>query len=162
MPAVDDPFVKVNGLITDLVSELQAETSSEVRHKPHCEDESAKTWDPETRVTTHSSRLSTVKKFDATAGEDPFADVKATKTEGLEQVPVIQTVRGLGRPTGPVCWHDRRCSSCETTPSTDLQTEQKMMEVNHIQSPVHGIDVPVEMQQQMPEQVVDTVEIPRV
>ena len=37
-----DPFVKVEGLITDLINRLQVEASSETRHKSYCDEETSK------------------------------------------------------------------------------------------------------------------------
>ena len=56
-----DPFVKVKDLITDLISRLQAEASSETNQKSYCDEEMSKATekreDLETDVAKHSSKL---------------------------------------------------------------------------------------------------------
>ena len=59
--AGEDPFVKVKGLITDLINRLQAEASSEASHKSYCDEETSKATekkeDLEADVAKHSSKL---------------------------------------------------------------------------------------------------------
>merc|ERR1712064_21522 len=61
--AGDDPFVKVKGLITDLINRLQAEASSESSHKSYCDEETSKAnekkEDLEAEIAKHSSKLET-------------------------------------------------------------------------------------------------------
>ena len=56
-----DTFVKVKDLITDLISRVQAEASSETNQKSYCDEEMSKTTekreDLETDVAKHSSKL---------------------------------------------------------------------------------------------------------
>ena len=56
-----DPFVKVKDLITDLISRLQAEASSETNQKSYCDEEMSKATekkeDLEADVAKHSSKL---------------------------------------------------------------------------------------------------------
>ena len=56
-----DPFVKVKDLITDLISRLQAEASSETNQKSYCDEEMPKATekkeDLEADVAKHSSKL---------------------------------------------------------------------------------------------------------
>ena len=56
-----DPFVKVKDLISDLISRVQAEASSETNQKSYCNEEISKITekreDLEADVTKHSSRL---------------------------------------------------------------------------------------------------------
>ena len=56
-----DPFVKVKDLVTDLISRLQAEASSETNQKSYCSEEMSKATekreDLEADVAKHSSRL---------------------------------------------------------------------------------------------------------
>ena len=58
-----DPFVKVKDLITNLISRLQAEASSETNQKSSCDEEMSKATekreDLETDVAKHSSKLET-------------------------------------------------------------------------------------------------------
>jgi len=59
----EDPFAKVKGLITDLISRLQAEASSEANHKAYCDEETSKAnekkEDLEADIAKHSSKLET-------------------------------------------------------------------------------------------------------
>ena len=56
-----DPFVKVKDLITDLISRVQAEASSETNQKSYCEEEMSKVTekreDLEADLAKHSSKL---------------------------------------------------------------------------------------------------------
>ena len=56
-----DPFVKVKDLITDLISRVQAEASSETNQKSYCDEEMLKATEKrenlETDVAKHSSKL---------------------------------------------------------------------------------------------------------
>ena len=56
-----DPFVKVKDLITDLISRVQAEASSETNQKSYCDEEMLKATETrenlETDVAKHSSKL---------------------------------------------------------------------------------------------------------
>eukprot|EP00450_Noctiluca_scintillans_P002421 CAMPEP_0194482150 /NCGR_PEP_ID=MMETSP0253-20130528/4235_1 /TAXON_ID=2966 /ORGANISM="Noctiluca scintillans" /LENGTH=688 /DNA_ID=CAMNT_0039321673 /DNA_START=47 /DNA_END=2116 /DNA_ORIENTATION=+ len=59
--AGEDPFLKVKDLITDLITRLQAESSSETSHKSYCDEEMAKSAekkeDLEAEFAKHSSKL---------------------------------------------------------------------------------------------------------
>ena len=59
--ADDNPFVKVKDLITDLISRLHAEASSETNQKSYCEEETSKATekkeDLDADVAKHSSQL---------------------------------------------------------------------------------------------------------
>jgi len=59
----EDPFAKVKGLITDLISRLQAEASSEANQKAYCDEETSKAnekkEDLEAEIAKHSSKLET-------------------------------------------------------------------------------------------------------
>ena len=72
--AGEDHFVKVKGLITELINRLQAEASSEATHKSYCDEEMSKTTekkqDLESDVAKHSSRLeAAVSKSNILEGE---------------------------------------------------------------------------------------------
>ena len=59
--ADDDPFVKVKDLITDLISRLQAEASSEANQKSYCDEETSKATEKKedlgAEVAKHFSKL---------------------------------------------------------------------------------------------------------
>ena len=67
----EDPFAKVKGLITELISRLQEEASSETSQRTVCVEETSKANEKE---------------------EDPEADI-AKHSSKLRQVPTGQTVR---------------------------------------------------------------------
>jgi len=54
-----DPFAKVKGLITDMISKLEAEASSEATEKSYCDDEMAKTESKKSELEADISALST-------------------------------------------------------------------------------------------------------
>ena len=57
----EDPFEKVKGLITELISQLQEETSSEASQRTYCDEATSKAnekeVDPEADIAKHSSKL---------------------------------------------------------------------------------------------------------
>merc|ERR1719482_526411 len=54
-----DPFAKVKGLITDIISKLESEAQSEATEKSYCDDEMAKTESKKSELEADISALST-------------------------------------------------------------------------------------------------------
>ena len=83
-----DPFVKVKDLITDLISRLQAEASSETNQKSYCSEEVSKATekreDLEADVAKHSSKLEAA----VARSIDLDGEILAQR-----QIPFDQTVR---------------------------------------------------------------------
>ena len=83
-----DPFVKVKDLITDLISRVQAEASSETNQKSYCDEEMLKTTekreDLEVDVAKHSSRLEAA----VARSIDLDGEILAQR-----QIPIDQTVQ---------------------------------------------------------------------
>merc|ERR1719362_939402 len=48
--AGEDPFAKVKGLISELISKLEAEAGAEATEKAYCDDQMSKTEDPFAKV----------------------------------------------------------------------------------------------------------------
>ena len=90
-----DPFVKVKDLITDLISRVEAEASSETNQKSYCDEEMSKATekrqDLEADVTKHSSKLeAAVARFVDLMKEVPV--VMQQQMPVQRQVPRVQTV----------------------------------------------------------------------
>jgi hypothetical protein len=75
----DDPFVKVRGLISEMISKLQAEAEAEATEKAYCDDEMAKTEWKKGELDEDIEKLST--KIDQAA---------AKSAELKEEVKVLQ------------------------------------------------------------------------
>ena len=83
-----DPFMKVKDLITDLISRVQAEASSETNQKSYCDEEMLKATekreDLEVHVAKHSSRLEAA----VARSVDLDGEILAQR-----QIPIDQTVQ---------------------------------------------------------------------
>jgi len=55
----EDPFAKVKGLITDLISKLQAEAEGEATEKAYCDEQMAKTEEKKAELESDVSKLTT-------------------------------------------------------------------------------------------------------
>jgi len=69
----EDPFQKVKGLITDMISKLEAEAQSEATEKAYCDEELAKTEAKKAELTSAIAKLASK------------IDMAAAKSAGLKQ-----------------------------------------------------------------------------
>jgi hypothetical protein len=76
----DDPFVKVKGLITDMISKLEAEAKSEATEKAYCDEELAKTEAKKSELESTISKLTSK------------IDLAAAKSAGLKDD--VKTLQG--------------------------------------------------------------------
>ena len=90
-----DPFVKVKDLMTDLISRVEAEASSETNQKSYCDEEMSKATekrqDLEADVTKHSSKLEAA----VARSVDLMKEVPVVMQQQMpvqRQVPRVQTV----------------------------------------------------------------------
>merc|ERR1719350_1253664 len=72
----EDPFVKVRGLISDLIAKLEAQAEAEATEKAYCDDQMAKTAAKKSELEDDISRLTS--KIDKAAAKSTGlkADVK--------------------------------------------------------------------------------------
>merc|ERR1719414_2670804 len=71
--AGEDPFVKVRGLISDMINKLQAEAQAEATEKAYCDEQIAKTEEKKTELEEDISKLTSK------------IDVAAAKSAGLKE-----------------------------------------------------------------------------
>jgi len=71
--AGEDPFQKVKGLITDMISKLESEAKSEATEKAYCDEELAKTEAKKSELDAEISKLTSK------------IDINAAKSAGLKQ-----------------------------------------------------------------------------
>merc|ERR1719379_454330 len=72
----DDPFAKVKGLITDMISKLMKEAQAEASEKAYCDEEMAKTKAKKEELTDDIEKLTTKIDSDTSASERLKAEVK--------------------------------------------------------------------------------------
>jgi len=79
--AGEDPFVKVKGLITDLIAKLEAEASASAEEKAYCDDQMAKTEEKKSELDEDMAALTA--KIDKAAATSAAlkADVKELQAE---------------------------------------------------------------------------------
>jgi hypothetical protein len=77
----DDPFVKVKSLITDLISKLEAEASSEASEKAYCDEQMEKTEAKKAELEEDISKLTTKIDQAAAASANLKAGVKELQAE---------------------------------------------------------------------------------
>merc|ERR1740120_363164 len=77
----EDPFGKVRGLITDLISKLQAEAESEATEKAYCDEQMEKTEAKKAELEEDISKLTTKIDQAAAASANLKADVKELQAE---------------------------------------------------------------------------------
>ena len=121
--------------------------------------------DPEFQVATHSSRLTAVKKYGASTGEDPFADVKDKTKEGLEQgtADVLVVMRTVDVQVVQYIDTFVNVPVVKRRHEHNIQIVPKTLEVPANLCLDRVVDVLVMMQQQMQmlQKVPRTVEIPQ-
>merc|ERR1719240_1013986 len=72
----DDPFAKVKGLITDMITKLMNEAAAEASEKAYCDEEMAKTKAKKEELTDEIEKLTTKIDSDSSASERLKAEVK--------------------------------------------------------------------------------------
>jgi len=77
----DDVFAKVKGLITDMVTKLEAEAKSEATEKAYCDEELAKTEAKKGELEGEISKLTSKIDLKAAKSAGLKADVKTTQAE---------------------------------------------------------------------------------
>mmetsp|Transcript_105564 Transcript_105564/g.278789 ORF Transcript_105564/g.278789 Transcript_105564/m.278789 type:complete len:705 (-) Transcript_105564:135-2249(-) len=87
--AGEDPFVKVKALITDLITKLEAEGSSEADEKAYCDDQMAKTEEKKSELEEDLDTL-TAKMDKAAATSATLKDDVATLQKELAELAKMQ------------------------------------------------------------------------
>jgi len=82
--AGEDPFAKVKGLITDMISKLEAEAKSEATEKAYCDEELAKTEAKKGELDNEISKLSSKIEIAAAKSAGLKEDVKTLQAELAE------------------------------------------------------------------------------
>merc|ERR1719160_1291596 len=72
----DDPFAKVKGLITDMITKLMNEAAAEASEKAYCDEEMAKTKAKKEELTDDITKLTSKIDSDSAASERLKAEVK--------------------------------------------------------------------------------------
>merc|ERR1719217_1301278 len=72
----DDPFAKVKGLITDMITKLMNEAAAEASEKAYCDEEMAKTKAKKEELTDDIEKLTSKIDSDTSASERLKAEVK--------------------------------------------------------------------------------------
>merc|ERR1719217_1595825 len=72
----DDPFAKVKGLITDMITKLMNEAAAEASEKGYCDEEMAKTKAKKEELTDDIEKLTSKIDSDSSASERLKAEVK--------------------------------------------------------------------------------------
>merc|ERR1719230_89642 len=76
-----DPFVKVKGLITDLIAKLEAEAAAEATEKAWCDEQMAKTEEKQTELEEDVAKLTTKIDKAAAASATLKDEVKTLQAE---------------------------------------------------------------------------------
>jgi len=79
--AGDDPFVKIRGLITDMIAKLENEAKEEATEKAYCDEEMSKTTASKTELDTEIGKLTTKIDQDAARSTELKAEVKDAQEE---------------------------------------------------------------------------------
>jgi len=77
----EDPFSKVKGLITDMISKLQAEASEEATEKAYCDSEMSKTTEKKEELTATVAKLTSKIDIDAARSSELKEQVKDMQQE---------------------------------------------------------------------------------
>merc|ERR1719487_1260894 len=77
----DDPFVKVKGLITDMITKLEAQANSEATEKAYCDEELAKTEAKKSELEGEIKKLTSKIDLAAAKSAGLKEDVKALQAE---------------------------------------------------------------------------------
>jgi len=77
----DDVFAKVKGLITDMITKLEAEAKSEATEKAYCDEELAKTESKKSELESEISKLTSKIDLAAAKSAELKADVKTLQAE---------------------------------------------------------------------------------
>jgi len=106
--AATDPFVKIRGLIEDMIAKLQAEAAEEASHKAFCDEEMAKSaaskQDKEAKADNHQARMSeataeiaqlteAVKELQSEVAEIDKAQAEATALRNQEKTANTQSMK---------------------------------------------------------------------
>merc|ERR1712186_160987 len=76
-----DPFVKVRGLISDMISKLEAEADAEAEEKAWCDEQIAKTEEKKTDLESDIAKLSAKIDVASAKSADLKAEVKTLHAE---------------------------------------------------------------------------------